>query len=159
MDGQTTMNRNGTPTGNEPGIRQSFSGLAHDVIELGELQAKLLMMDLHASTARVRATIVLAVLGVAVLLGCFPVVLLTVVELLVTTADWSRVAAYACVSFVSLAVCAILFAVAWAKVRHGLSTFDRSREELRQNLAWVKTSLRTDSKQPTLSSPRRDRVR
>jgi hypothetical protein len=45
MAGKTKMSRNGRYAAEVPDIATSFSGLTHDVIELSELQARLLMLD------------------------------------------------------------------------------------------------------------------
>ena len=142
MVGETKMNRNGDSNNVEPNVGRSFSGLAHDVVELSELQARLLLMDLRASSARLRTTAVIAVVGTTVLLGCVPVALLALAEVLVEQATWSRSLALGVSTLIGLAISGILFAVVWMKIRNGLSTFDRSRHEFAQNVGWMKSALR-----------------
>ncbi|MCR9116665.1 MAG: phage holin family protein, partial [bacterium] len=56
-------------------VGASFGELAHDITVLVELQAKLAALDVKESVGRLIVPIVLAVLGVCAILGCFPVLM------------------------------------------------------------------------------------
>lgn len=141
MIGNGRHNSNGNSKA--PNVAASVSDLTHDVIELAELQTQLFSLDAKQSVSKARACFVMAVVGVAMLLGTIPVALLTVAALLVEQAAWSWAAAAGMATFIGLLITAGVLGVAYAYVKNGLLNFDRSREELRRNLGWVKSTLRT----------------
>jgi hypothetical protein len=87
---QAEVNANGHAKPREPNVAASFTGLAHDAIELAELQAKLLKLDAQAAARNSGIGAALAVVGVCLLLGCVPVALLALGEWCVAEFDWSR---------------------------------------------------------------------
>ncbi len=125
-----------------PDVAGSVSGLTHDVIELSELQAKLFMLDVKKTSQRTRTCLILAVIGICVLLGSIPVALLALAELLIEQLAWSRAAALGVATLVGLALSAIFAGAAYSILRSGLLSLQRSREELKRNIAWVKSMLR-----------------
>jgi hypothetical protein len=149
MDGQTEMSINGKAGAKRVNVVADFSELAHDVIELSELQAKLLALDVKATTRRMRAAIAFAIVGACILLGSVPVVLMIAAEALVEFAAWSRTASTALAAAIGLLLSAIVLAIAWQRLKTMLTAFDRSREELSRNLLWLKTSLQRNSSATT----------
>jgi uncharacterized membrane protein YciS (DUF1049 family) len=153
MDHQTKMITNGKAHRIEPNVVKSFSELARDVVELSELQTQLLMLDVKATSQRMRTAAVLAIVGVCVLLGSVPVALLIAAEALVEYADWPRTAALAVAAGIGLVVTAVILGIAWYRLKTMLSAFDRSREELSRNVAWLKSSLQRKPAVPTADRP------
>jgi uncharacterized membrane protein YqjE len=143
VDGETKMIGNGRYPGKTPNVAASVGDLTHDVIELSELQAQLLTLDVKQSVAKARACLVLAVIGACMLLGTIPVALLALAALLVEQLDWSYAGAAAVAALAGLLIAGVVFGVAYGYIKKGLVSFDRSREELRRNIAWVKSALRT----------------
>lgn len=147
------MNGNGRYPTKIPNVAASVSELTHDVIELTELQARLLMLDFKKSSERTRTCLILGVVGVCLLLGTIPVALLALAELLVEQLEWSRAAALGVATLVGLALSAIVAAVAWGYVKQGLISLDRSREELNRNIAWLKSTLRNSGEPGAADRP------
>ena len=56
-------------------------------------------------------------------------------------------------AFVGFALCGIVGGVAYALVQNGVVTMDRSRDELSRNIAWLKSTLRNQSKQHATERP------
>jgi len=137
------MTGNGRHNGKIPNVAASVSDLTHDVIELSELQVQLVTLDAKHSMQKARACLVMAVIGAAMLLGTIPVALLTIAALLVETLEWSYAASAGVATLVGLLITAIVMGVAYGYVKNGLVSFDRSTEELRRNIAWLKSTLRT----------------
>jgi uncharacterized membrane protein YqjE len=137
------MTGNGRYHGKTPNVAASVSDLTHDVIELSELQLQLLALDVKQSAAKARLSLILAVAGVCVLLGTIPVALLTIAALLVDQLQWSYAAAAAVATLIGLVVSGIVLGIAWAYIKKGLVSLERSRDELRRNVAWIKSTLRT----------------
>jgi uncharacterized membrane protein YqjE len=137
------MTGNGRYHGKTPNVAASVSDLTHDVIELSELQVQLLSLDARQSVAKAKACLVMAVIGASVLLGTIPVALLAIAALLVDLLEWPYSAAIGVATGIGLVLAAIVLAVAYRYVKNGLVTFDRSREELQRNIAWLKSTLKT----------------
>ena len=142
LDGETQMNTNGRVNGEEPNVVASFAGLSHDVIELAELQAELFALDVKDTSQGARTALLLSAAGILVLLGSIPVALVTIAVLLVEQFGWSNAAGFGAATAVGILLGAGILAAAWARFRTSLVTLHRSRDELRRNIAWVKTSLR-----------------
>jgi uncharacterized membrane protein YqjE len=143
MDGETQMNTNGNHRGAEPNVAASFSELTHDVIELAELQGKLFALDIKNTSQKARTGLVLGLVGVSLLLGSIPVALFALAELMIRQFDWTRDAGYGLATLIGVLLSGGILAAAWASFRTGISTLERSRDELKRNITWIKSSLRT----------------
>ncbi len=77
------------------------------------------------------------------LLGTIPVALLAIAALFVEQLEWSYAAAAGAAAGIGVLIAGIVLAVAYSYVKNGLVLFDRSREELQRNIAWLKSTLRT----------------
>jgi hypothetical protein len=139
------MTTNGQTRNDQPNVVSSFSGLAHDVIELGELQAQLFALDVKHTTQNTRTSLVLVVFGVCMLLGSVPVALFALAELLHEQLEWSAAASFGVATLIGLILSAVILTAAWLSFSAGLVTMRRSRDELSRNIAWVKSSLRSRS--------------
>ncbi len=137
------MNTNGRIRDEEPNVATSFSGLAHDVIELGELQAQLFVHDVKSTTQKTRTSLLLSVVGGCVLLGSVPVMLFALGEFIAEQTGWPLSGTLAIAAVVGIGVSAVIFAAAWNRLSVGLNSMQRSRDELNRNIAWVKSSLRS----------------
>jgi hypothetical protein len=143
MDCETKMNTNGRVRDNEPNVATSFAGLAHDVIELSELQGQLLVQDVKNTAQKTRTSLILGVIGACALLGAVPVLLAAIGELIVEWTGWPQSAGMAIAALIGIICSAILMAAAWNRLKAGLSSLQRSRDEFNRNVAWIKTSLRS----------------
>lgn len=141
---QAELNSNGKAKGTDPNVAASVSSLAHDAIELAELQLKLLKLDTQAAARNGGMSLALVVVGVCLLLGCVPVALAALAELFVAQFGWTRAAAYAASAAVGLALSAGAGTAAWMRVRSALASLQRSRDELERNIAWIKSNLKRD---------------
>ena len=83
---------------------------------------------------------------IGVCLASFPVALFALAEILVEQLDWSRSVGFGVAALVGLLVSGVCFGAAYAIVRSGLFSLQRSREEFNQNIAWIKSTLRNRSK-------------
>jgi hypothetical protein len=146
------MITNGKPIVKDTNVVGHFSELAHDVVELAELQAKLLSLDAASAWERIRVGVVLVIVGACVLLGSLPVVLLSLAEALAEYALWPRTAALAAAGGIGLVAAGVILGLAWYRLKTMMAAFRRSQEELSQNVAWLKTSLRRQ--RPTGFRPR-----
>ena len=137
------MNTNGRYQTKSPDVAASVSDLTHDVIELAELQAQLLMFDVKKSSERTRTFLILGVVAICMLLGTIPVALFALAQLLVEQLEWSQAAGLGVATLVGLLICGILGGFAWSCMKEGLISLERSREELNHNITWIKSTLRS----------------
>jgi hypothetical protein len=148
LDCEKKMNTNGRVRDEEPNVATSFSGLAHDVIELSELQAQLFVHDVKNIGRKTRTSLILGVVGACVLLGSIPALLFGLAELFVEQFDWPRSAGFAVSAVIGMVVSAGFLVTARSMLSAGLSSMQRSRDEFNRNVEWVKASLR---KRPSAS--------
>jgi hypothetical protein len=144
---QAEVDTNGRTKSESPNVAQSFSGLAHDAIELAELQTRLLKLDAQAAVRNSGRSAALAVVAACLLLGCVPVALVALAELFFAQFGWPRAGALAAAAGIGLAFSAGAGFAAWRRIRSALASLDRSRDELNRNLAWIKSNLKRDKSQ------------
>jgi len=123
-------------------VAESFTGLAHDAVELAELQAQLLKLDVQAAARNGGMSAALLVVGACLLLGCVPVALLALTEVFIAQYGWSRAGALGAAAAIGLAISAGAGAAAWYRLRRALASLQRSRDELNRNIAWLKSNLK-----------------
>jgi hypothetical protein len=143
------MNTNGRDQTTTPNVAASVAEVTRNVIELTELQSQLLMLDLQKSGQKAKATIILAIIAACLLLASIPVALIAFGYLLVEQLEWSVAGSMALAALLGLVLCGTVAAVAYGYVKQGLVSLDRSRHELRRNVAWLKSTLHTQAKRPT----------
>jgi hypothetical protein len=145
MADQATLN-----TGNGRGVpinapaEALVGGVAdfgNDLATLGELQAKLIAIDLKEAAGRATMPLIVAAGGAALALGALPVVLLGVAELLVSYTTLARGWAYLLVGGLAIVLAGVAAMVVLPRLKASLESFRRSREELTRNIAWVRTVL------------------
>lgn len=153
------MNTNGRVRSDEPNVATSFSGLAHDVVELAELQAQLLSLDVKSTSRNARAAFVLTIVGASFLLSAISVGLFALAAVLVEQLDWSQSAADLVAAVIGIILGGAALAAAWRLWQSGFGSLKRSRDELTRNIAWIKASLRnrattaTDTEGSTAGAP------
>ncbi|MFZ5831850.1 MAG: phage holin family protein [Planctomycetota bacterium] len=128
-------------------VRPASSSLRHDVRDLGralvelvELQSRLLREDLQAAVRR--ASRAATVLGSAALLAlaCLPVAVLG----LAYVVSWSGLELGVSMLITSLGlvgVAAVLALLSWKRFKEALEPLDRTRDEFRKNFDAIKSSL------------------
>jgi H+/Cl- antiporter ClcA len=148
------MNTNGRARVKQPDVATSFSELAHDVIELGELQAQLFAIDVKSTVKKTGSSVLLSAIGVCVLLGTVPVLLFALGYLFHEVLEWPVSAGLGIAAAVGIVVSAIILLLAWSRLSAGLNSMQRSSEELRRNIAWIKSTLKSrQSAAPTMDRP------
>lgn len=139
MADQATIDR---PPRRPTRIRTNLAGLAHDALTLIELQVQLLGVDLRDAGRGARTAFVQVIVGVVLALGCVPVLLLALAQLLIETANWPGSAAYAVMGLGAALLAAGLLWWGWRTTRQAVTTVQRSRTELTETIQWLKDSLR-----------------
>jgi Putative Actinobacterial Holin-X, holin superfamily III len=143
---QAEVNTNGKAKAAERNVAASFTDLAHNAIELAELQAKLLKLDAQAASRNGGMSFAMLIVGVVLLLGCMPVALVALGEVFIAQWDWTRAAAYGAAAAIGIVLSAGAVAMAWYRLRAALAALERSRCELARNIAWIKWNLKRGAK-------------
>jgi uncharacterized membrane protein YqjE len=141
MDDQASLNGGRGLRNGSGGVVSTISELGSDIATLAELQAKLTVLDLKESTHRAVVPLGLVLAGLAVALGCIPVGLLGIAWLIAYALSIHQGWAMLLTAAVALVVGLVVAVVAGRRLGGSFETFQRSREELTRNIAWIKTVL------------------
>lgn len=134
---------NGTQKRHSPvsGFAGQAANVLGDLIELGELQARLVKADAHASAKQMTRPIAVLLVGVCAALASLPVLAIGCASCL---AHFTALNAWQSQLLVGLLVAAIAAATVYLSVRairRSVLQFERSATELAKNLAWLKSVL------------------
>jgi uncharacterized membrane protein YqjE len=121
------------------GVRE----FTYDVISLAELQGQLFLADLRASRIRLmRSALLLGVAPVAALAGLI-VLLLGGGRLIAESFDWNTDIVHVVLALVAIAGGAVCGRFGWKAFERSVSVFSRSRNELADNITWLKHVLQS----------------
>jgi len=140
------------------GLRQNLSGLAHDALTLVELQFRLLGVDLRDARRGIGFSLAGMAVGMVLVLGCIPILMLAGAQALVEFLHWPASAAYAAVGVAAAVLAILLLRWGWGGMFRSLQTVERSRAEFSETLRWLKNSLKESAACATPSGTR-SRVR
>src|SRR3954452_22327225 len=143
MAGEAEMNTNGRMREKQPDVATSFAELAHDVIELGELQGQLFALDVKSTVKKTSSSVLMSIIGLVVLLGTVPVILLALGYLVAELLDWPVSAGLGIAAVGGSASSAVISLLGWTGLGAGLSSRRRHREELRLDVAWIRSTPRS----------------
>jgi hypothetical protein len=133
-------------------VVRSAADLWHHVMLLGELQGRLLAVELGEGFRKARTGVLFAVVGVLLGIASFPMVLAATALLLVETTSLTLAQAFGIVAGVALAVSLIIAAGGWLYLRSQTLGAPRSRAEWTLNWRWLKETLRHDRTLPSRTS-------
>lgn len=143
MDHKTSVRVNGREVGSpERDVYRArpepAGGLPHHLIELGELQVRLLRTDLKEAIQATKLGSILMVLSVAFLIAVIPLLLLSLTLGIEELFDLSRGVSLLITSGVATLVGIGLLWGGWNIVIKGTGKMARSRAEFKKNLRWLK---------------------
>lgn len=141
MVDQTTINGT-TRVAADSQRRSNASELAHDLLTLAELQARLVSIDARQGIAAAARSVFLLVAGGVLGLACLPIGLAAAGVALADAAELPLAAGLAIVFGGAVALSMVMLAVGWQYVSRAGAMFDRSRYEWQRNMQWFKQTLR-----------------
>jgi hypothetical protein len=152
-NGSRAAYADGYPNGNghsktqfPPGaVARDIGSLAHDAIELSELQFDLFKIELRQAALGLIGPVVLFAVAAITILASLPLLLFFVATALIEWAGWSGAYApwaYLTAFGIGALLAAIVGVVGWTILKRKLVLFRSSREELTRNIAWIKNALR-----------------
>lgn len=112
-----------------------------DILTLAELQAELLRVDSKDAVRQAIWPSVLAIVGLGFIMGCFPLAVFGISWWLAGATSLSLAGASLVVAGTGLVIAGLVFYAAWRSLTQVWGYFGRSREELKQNLNWIKRAL------------------
>jgi hypothetical protein len=152
MDRQTKIGPNGMKT--EPKIQYGYigptrrpGGLAHHLIELGELQLKLLRTDVGEATQAAKIGTILMALSVVLLIAVIPILLLALTLGIEELFDLSRGVSLLITAGIATLLGIGLLWAGWNIVLRGAGKISRSRVEFKKNVKWLKQLVSPNSDQ------------
>ena len=125
------------------GVVSSASSLVGDVVELGELQVSLARADAKKALNGSAFPLGLITVGVVGFISGIPLLGFALASWLETEMNWTAWKAQLS-SGLLLVVIASLFAfIGYLGIRSAMKAFDRSSKELSNNVAWLKSLLKS----------------
>jgi hypothetical protein len=119
---------------------------------LGELQGRLLLVELGEGFRKARTGVLFVVCGVLVGIASIPVVLAALALVLVETADMTLAQAFGIAAGAAVALSVALAAGGWLYLRSQTLGAPRSRSEWYLNWHWLKDTLRRERASPNRTS-------
>jgi len=152
MDRQTQVTLNGVDEPSGRRVVRNAAELWHHVMLLGELQGRLLTVELGEAYRKARTGALFTVVGALLLLASFPVVLAAVALTVVETTHLTLAQAFGIVAGIALVLSLILVAGGWLYLRSQTLGVPRSRGEWSLNWHWLKETLRRERASPARTS-------
>jgi hypothetical protein len=112
-----------------------------DILKLGDLQLRLLLLDIHSAGKGLRTGLTLAIVSATILLGTFPVILLGIAVALRAQFGLRDEIALLLVGAMGVMLGLILLAIAARKLISASTPMKRSQQEFSANLRWIRSVL------------------
>ncbi len=141
MDHQTPMNGNRLDEPTARDVARSAGDLWHHIFVLGELQTRLLAIELAQGVRQARSACVLLVIGGVVALASLPVALACLALVLAETTALSLAGAFAVASVLAVSTACGLIVVGWRQLRKNATGIPQSRDEWRSSWSWLKETF------------------
>lgn len=122
-------------------MKGHLGDLGSDFISLSELQLELLTVDARDAMRESFLPSLLMILGVGLVVGACPVLLLGMSWYLSETTSLSLTGSLLSVALVGILAALALFYFAWKGLRKSIGLLKRSQTELRSNIQWIKKVL------------------
>jgi hypothetical protein len=121
-------------------LREDLGELAHDVITLAELQAKLFVEDARIIAQSARRWAIVLVAAALIALASLPVAVLGIAYL-VSWTGLDLALSMLLVSLILLGAMGAMIVVSARRLKGATEPLQRSAEELQRNVEWVKQRL------------------
>jgi len=132
----------GAPSSAPKGLAGDVREFAHNVLTLAELQAHLFVADVQECGQRIMIPGIVLICGVVLGMACFPLALVVLALFLVQLFEVTYAMGFLIAFAAGAVLSALLVAIGYLQVRKHAILLQRSREELRRNLNWIKKVLK-----------------
>lgn len=123
-------------------MARSLNSLAHDVVELAELQTAMFRMEVGGWWGRLVLPGVLLISAIIFGLGCIPILLLSAAHGMTQAAGVPLPLSLLIVGGAVAAVAALMGWAGYRRLKACHSPFRESQRELSRNLRWIKSTLK-----------------
>lgn len=126
-------------------VARDVGSLAHDAIELSELQFDLFKIEMRQAVLGLFGPLVLFFVAAMTVLASLPLLLFFVAHGLIEWAEWKgnyAPLAYLAAFGIGAVLAVVVGIVGWSLLKRKLNLFRSSREELARNIEWMKSALR-----------------
>lgn len=126
-------------------VARDIGSLAHDAIELSELQFDLFKIELRQAVLGLFGPLILFFVAGMTVLASLPLLLFFIANGLIEWAGWEggyAPWAYLAAFGIGALLAGIVGVVGWNILKRKLNLFRTSREELSRNIEWMKSALR-----------------
>lgn len=127
------------------GFAVEAAGLACDVVELAELQARLAKADASLAIEQAKMSVVSLILGTCLALASLPVLTLGLAALLDATTALNTWQSQLLVGVIIAVIALIAVYLAIRGIGRSMFRFQRSAEQLANNVAWFKAAIKPRS--------------
>jgi len=124
-----------------------LADVAHDIVELTELQSRLLVNDLKMVVQRAVLPVIALCAALCLAQGAVPVLLLAIARFAGSQSNATLPLAFALTALGTLIVSSLMAWLGWKKLQKSLEELERTKLELSRNIAWIKKSLRREEAQ------------
>ena len=122
----------------------NIASLVRDLARMGDLQLQLLTLDIQQFWSSARAGLIVGLLASMGILGSLPVLLFGLAGLLERVSGWSPEICRLAIGTVMTVSGAVLVWTAVVRIGRAAECLKRSKDELTQNLKWVREVLYQD---------------
>ncbi len=142
MAGQTQVERRNADNGRTVArnLRDELGELAHDVVQLAELQVQLLAADSRTMVRSARRWAIALVAACVIALGSFPIAVLGMAYI-VAWSGLNLALSMLLVALVVIAVSAGVVMLSARRMKAAAAPLERSWHELKRNVEWIKQSV------------------
>ena len=144
---------NGSANSPARNVARNMAELGHDMVTLGELQAQLAKAEISSWVRSFIWPTVLLGAALFVTLGCIPVLLLALAYVLVESVQWPHSLALLIAGVVGLAIAGIAGGSGLYLLKKNPALLEKSQEEFKRNLSWIKQVLKAKSNPPGACDP------
>jgi hypothetical protein len=142
MDHQTQMNGNGAGEPPVRGVARSAGELWHHIFLLGELQMRMLSVELAEGIRRAKTGTAILVTGLVLALVTLPILLVSGALVLIEQTQMTPAEAFSLVAGISLLIAAALIGGGFWHIKNNSAGLPLSRTEWKANWRWLKETLR-----------------
>src|SRR5688572_10437114 len=122
-------------------VARNTAELMSDVVTLAELQGRLLMIDAEAGLWKIIPFVITLTAGVILAICCVPIAMATIALALVQYGGLSHVVAFAYTLLGGSVLSLLLVAAAFWQYKRGMRLLERTQNEWKQNMRWIKNTL------------------
>ena len=127
-------------------VARDIRQVAHDVVELAELQAALARVELQDWWKQFITPIILAVAAGVVAASALLILLASAALFLAEAAELSVAMSLLIVAGSAIVLTLVLLGISYAMLKKSRGLLQLSKQELTRNLRWIKTALKSSAK-------------